>query len=170
VTGESHCGAASFERAKREIVMLGKLVIAAALLVSTGALAGPKEDMMAADRAFAKMSLEKGAHAAFLAYMTDDVRLYDGDHPPIIGRRAVETYYAKNPDPKGSKLNWKPIEADASAAGDFGYTRGTWVFTAKDEKGRDVKVTGYYVTGWKRQADGTYKFNLDIGGADKPAH
>ena len=40
--------------------MLGKLVIAAALLVSTGALAGPKEDMMAADRAFAKMSLEKG--------------------------------------------------------------------------------------------------------------
>lgn len=77
--------------------MLGKLVIAAALLVSTGALAGPKEDMMAADRAFAKMSLEKGAHAAFLAYMTDDVRLYDGEHPPIIGKRAAETYYAKNP-------------------------------------------------------------------------
>jgi ketosteroid isomerase-like protein len=100
--------------------------------------------------------------------MTDDVRLFDGDHPPIIGKKAVEAYYAKNPDPPGSKLDWKPIEADASAAGDFGTTRGTWVFTAKDEKGKDVKVTGYYVTGWKRQADGTYKFNLDIGGADKP--
>jgi ketosteroid isomerase-like protein len=170
VTGESHCGAASFGRAKREIVMLGKLLVAGALLISTVALAGPKEEMMAADRALAKMSLEKGAHAAFLAYMTDDVRLYDGEHPPIIGKKAVEAYYAKNPDPKGSKLDWKPIEADTSAAGDFGYTRGTWVFTAKDEKGKDVNVTGYYVTGWKRQADGTYKFNLDIGGADKPAH
>jgi ketosteroid isomerase-like protein len=148
--------------------MLGKFVVCAALLVSTAAIAGPKEDMMAADGAFARMSLEKGAHAAFLAYMTDDVRLFDGDHPPIIGKKAVEAYYAKNPDPPGSKLDWKPIEADASAAGDFGTTRGTWVFTAKDEKGKDVKVTGYYVTGWKRQADVTYKFNLYIGGAYKP--
>lgn len=148
--------------------MLGRMIVGAVLLVSTAALAGPKEEMMATDSAFAKMSLEKGAHAAFLAYMTDDVRLFDGDHPPIIGRRAVEAYYAKNPDPPGSKLIWKPIEADASAAGDFGYTRGTWVFAARDEKGKDVKVTGYYVTGWKRQADGKYKFNLDIGGADRP--
>lgn len=145
------------------------MIVGAALLLSTVALAGPKEDMMAADRAFAKMSLEKGTHAAFLAYMTDDVRLFHGDHPPIIGKKAAAAYYAKNPDPKGAKLDWKPIEADASAAGDFGYTRGTWVFTAKDEKGKDVKATGYYVTGWKRQADGTYKFNLDIGGADRPA-
>ncbi|HVP86410.1 MAG TPA: DUF4440 domain-containing protein [Rhizomicrobium sp.] len=149
--------------------MLGKIVVGIALLASTVALAGPKEDMMAADRAFAKMSLEKGAHAAFLAYMTDDVRLFDSDHPPIVGRRAAEAYYAKNPDPKGSTLDWTPVEAMASDAGDFGYTRGTWVFAAKDEKGKDIKVTGYYVTGWKRQADGKYKFNLDIGGADKPA-
>lgn len=150
--------------------MLGRMIVGTALLLSTAAWAGPKEDMMAADSAFAKMSLEKGAHAAFLTYMTDDVRLFDGDHPPIIGKKAAQAYYAKNPDPKGSKLDWKPIEADASAAGDFGTTRGTWVFTAKDEKGKDIKVTGYYVTGWKRQPDGTYKFNLDIGGADKPAH
>jgi ketosteroid isomerase-like protein len=150
--------------------MLGRIVVGASLLLSTAALAGPKEDMMATDRAFAKMSVEKGAHAAFLAYMTDDVRLFDGDHPPIIGKKAVEAYYAKNPDPPGAKLDWKPIEADTSAAGDFGYTRGTWVFAGKDEKGKDVKATGYYVTGWKRQADGKYKFNLDIGGADKTVH
>jgi hypothetical protein len=32
-----------------------------------------------------------------------------------------------------------------------------------------MKITGYYVTGWKRQPDGRYKFNFDIGGAEKPA-
>ncbi len=150
-------------------MQIGKIVFGLALLASSAAFAGPKEDMIAADRAFAQMSLAKGAHAAFLAYMTDDVRLFDGEHPPIIGKAAVAEYYAKNPDPKGSTLDWKPVEADASAAGDFGTTRGTWVFTAKDEKGKNIKVTGYYVTGWKRQADGKYKFSFDIGGADRSA-
>ena len=40
---------------------LGKIVFGPALLASGIALAGPKEDMMATDRAFAAMSLEKGA-------------------------------------------------------------------------------------------------------------
>lgn len=141
-----------------------------AMLASGIAFAGPKQDMIATDRAFAAMSLEKGAHAAFLAYMTDDVRLFDGEHPPIIGKAAVADYYAKTPEAAGSKLDWMPVEADASAAGDTGTTRGTWVYTAKKPDGSDAKVTGYYVTGWKRQADGTYKFNLDIGGADQPSH
>jgi ketosteroid isomerase-like protein len=114
--------------------MLGKFVICVALLVSTVAIAGPKEDMMAADRAFAKMAKEKGAHAAFLAYMTDDVRLFDGDHPPIIGKKAAAEFYSKNPEPPGSHLNWTPIEAEASAAGDFGITRGTWTFSAKGHR------------------------------------
>lgn len=148
---------------------LGKIVFGLALLASSATLAGPKEDMIAADRAFAAMSLEKGAHAAFLAYMTDDVRLFDGEHPPIIGKAAVAEYYARTPEEPGTKLDWTPVEADASAAGDMGYTRGTWVYTAKKPDGSDAKVTGYYVTGWKRQTDGTYKFNLDIGGADQPA-
>jgi ketosteroid isomerase-like protein len=149
--------------------MLGKFVICVALLVSTVAIAGPEEDMMAADRAFAKMAQENGAHAAFLAYMTDDVRLFDGDHPPIIGKKAAAEFYSKNPEPPGSHLIWTPIEAEASAAGDFGITRGTWAFTGKDSKSNDMKITGYYVTGWKRQPDGRYKFNFDIGGAEKPA-
>lgn len=101
--------------------------------------------------------------------MTDDVRLFDGEHPPIIGKAAAADYYAKTPQSADEKLDWSPVEADASAAGDYGYTRGTWVYTAKKPDGGEVKVTGYYVTGWKRQADGAYKFNLDIGGADKPA-
>jgi ketosteroid isomerase-like protein len=148
---------------------IGKIIFGLALLASTAAFAGPKEDMMAADRAFAAMSLEKGAHAAFLAYMTDDVRLFDGDHPPIIGKAAVAEYYAKTPETPGSKLDWTVVDGEASAAGDLGYTRGTWIFTAKKPDGSDLKVTGYYVTGWRRQTDGTYKFNFDIGSADQPA-
>jgi ketosteroid isomerase-like protein len=148
------------------------LVVAALLMLAGGtAWAGPTEDMMATDRAFSEMSLKEGAHAAFLAFMADDVRLFDGEHPPILGKAAAAAYYAdvekKNPaGQKNSSLEWTPIEAEASSDGTLGWTRGTWVFKAKKADGSQQRVTGYYVTEWRRGADGKYKFILDIGGAD----
>jgi ketosteroid isomerase-like protein len=135
------------------------------------ACAGPKEDMMATDRAFSEMSVKQGAHAAFLAFMADDVRLFDGDHPPILGKAAAAAYYAdveaKNPaGQKTSSLEWTPVEAESSGDGTLGWTRGTWLFSAKNADGSPRKVTGYYVTEWRLSADGKYKFVLDIGGAD----
>lgn len=153
---------------------MGKVVPAAAAIVAAAiawapAWAGPKEEMIAADRAFSKLSLEKGAHAAFLAYMADDVQLFDGDHPPILGKAAVVDYYAKYPEAPGSRLEWTPVDAQASQDGTLGFTRGTWVYTAKKKDGGAAKLTGYYVTVWKREADGQYKFTLDIGGNDPEA-
>ena len=148
------------------------LSVAAILLVSSGvAMAGPREKMMATDRAFSDMSVKSGAHAAFLAFMTDDVRLFDGDHPPILGKEAAAAYYAdvekKNPNgEKNSTLEWTPLEAEASPDGKLGWTRGTWTFSGKKADGTLLKVTGYYVTEWRRGRDRNYKFVLDIGGAN----
>jgi len=127
--------------------------------------------MIAADKAFSAMSVANGMHAAFLTYMTDDVRLFQGPNAPLIGRAAVEAYFAAeekaNPNYSKQRLEWSPIEAEASPDGVLGYTRGTWIFTAPKSDGSEVKLTGYYVTQWRRQSDGSYKFCLDIGGADK---
>jgi ketosteroid isomerase-like protein len=148
------------------------LVLAMVLALTASAQAAPKDDMLAADKAFSAMSIAKGAHAAFLSYMTDDVRLFDGDHPPIVGKAAVAAHYAaqEKADPEGTKkqrLEWTPVEADASPDGVLGWTRGTWIFTAPKPDGSQFKLTGYYVTEWRRQPDGTYKFCLDIGGTDR---
>lgn len=134
--------------------------------ISAAAMAAPKDDMIAADKAFAVMSIAKGAHAAFLAYMDDNVRLYDGDHPPIIGKKAVVDYYAQHPERPGQRLDWTPIEGDASPDGALGFTRGTWIATGTSKDGKPYRSTGYYVTEWKKQTDGAYKFVLDIGGSD----
>src|SRR5471030_2389641 len=113
---------------------------AGALLFATPALAdgnkAAEDAMMAADRAFSEVSVKEGAHAAFLAFMADDVRLFDGDHPPILGKAAAAAYYAgvekKNPGgEKNSSLEWSPIEAQASDDGSLGWTRGTWIYTGK---------------------------------------
>jgi len=134
--------------------------------LSATAMAAPADDIIAADKAFAAMSLEKGAHAAFLAYMADDVRLFDGEHPPIIGKKAVVDYYAQHPERPDQRLDWKPLEAFASPDGILGYTRGTWIATGTKKDGKPYRQTGYYVTEWRKQTDGTYKFVLDIGGTD----
>ncbi|MGA7711041.1 MAG: DUF4440 domain-containing protein [Rhizomicrobium sp.] len=150
------------------------LILTAAVALSwslTGAEAGPKEDILATDKAFSDMSVAKGAHAAFLAYMADDVRIFEGDHPPIVGKKAVAEYYAadekSDPGYATQRLEWSPLEADSSPDGMLGWTRGTWVFTEKKPDGTSLKVTGYYVTEWRRQAGGSYKFELDIGGIDR---
>jgi ketosteroid isomerase-like protein len=152
-----------------------RVLVAAAFILAfaSSAMADPKEEMMAADRAFSDMSVKDGAHAAFLAFMADDVRLFDGDHPPILGKAAAAVYYAgvekKNPGgEKNSSLAWTPVEAEASMDGSLGWTRGAWTFSGKKGNGSPRRVTGYYVTEWRRQADGKYKFVLDIGGTDGP--
>jgi ketosteroid isomerase-like protein len=48
----------------------------------------------------------------------------------------------------------------------LGWTRGSWIFSGKKPDGKITKVSGYYVTEWRRGGDGKYKFVLDIGGAD----
>jgi ketosteroid isomerase-like protein len=140
----------------------------AALLAVT--VAAPKDDILAADKAFSAMSIAQGSHAAFLAYMTDDVRLFTGDHPPIIGKQAVAALQAEqeksDPNYKYMRLEWTPIEAEASPDGMLGWTRGTWLRTWSKPDGSATRLTGYYVTQWRRQPDGSYKFCLDIGGVD----
>jgi len=153
-------------RSTRILVLIANLVIFAA-----AAGAGPKEDMLAADRAFSALSVAQGAHRAFLAAMTDDVQLFTGAHPPLLGKSAVAAYYAEDektdPTHKSQRLEWTPIAAEASADGSLGVTRGTWVFAIPGPDGAVRQLTGYYVTTWRRQGDGTYKFCLDIGGANK---
>jgi ketosteroid isomerase-like protein len=141
-------------------------------LGASAATAAPRDEMIAADKAFSAMSVAKGAHAAFLAYMADDALLYEGDHPPIAGKAAAAAYYAsqekKMPTYGTQRLEWTPTGADASKDGSLGYTHGSWTLSAKKADGSAVHVTGYYVTEWRRQKDGQYKFVADIGGAYGP--
>jgi ketosteroid isomerase-like protein len=146
-------------------------LIAAVFTLASAAGAAPKDDMMAADKAFSAMSVVQGEHKAFLAYMTDDARLYIGDRPPIMGKAAAAAHFEasekSDPNYKNLKTEWTPAEAEASPDGVLGWTRGTWIRTWAKADGTATTLTGYYVTEWRRQPDGNYKFCLDIGGADK---
>jgi ketosteroid isomerase-like protein len=148
-------------------------MIALLTLLPVAALAGTKEELIAADKAFSDMSVANGQAAAFLAQIADDARLFGAGGEPVIGRKAAEARYAsekfKNSASAKGTLEWQPLEAFASGDGTLGWTNGHWTFTsAPDEKGARATSHGHYVTIWRRDASGAWKVEADIGTIDEP--
>ncbi len=76
--------------------ILTSVSLAVGIILSSQALAGAKEDIIAADRAFSALSVAKGSNAAFLAYLADDGRIFGtGNEAPIIGKaEAIKRFSA----------------------------------------------------------------------------
>ena len=66
------------------------------------------------------------------------------------------------PSDKRPLLAWQPIFAFVADSGELGYTTGPW--ESKDDI-NDPKPSGYgeFITVWKKQVDGTWKFAVDLG-------
>jgi ketosteroid isomerase-like protein len=108
------------------------------------------------ERAFSRASTERGMKDAFIEFAADDGLLF---RRTVVN--AKELWRQTNPPPTGL-LTWGPSFADISRAGDLGYTTGPWEFRAKPTDAA-AAGHGHFVTVWRRQADGTFKFALDIG-------
>ncbi|HMV82704.1 MAG TPA: DUF4440 domain-containing protein [Blastocatellia bacterium] len=116
-----------------------------------------------AERAFAKMSVDKGVPEAFYNNFAEDGINFQ-PHPTNT-REA----YRKSPPPAPRPdapprpvLNWAPIYGDISAAGDMGYTTGPFLVEDRSPAKRPARH-GMYSSVWKKQADGTWKVVLDLG-------
>jgi ketosteroid isomerase-like protein len=122
-----------------------------------------KSELIAADKAFSAMSAKEGAKAAFLYYITQDAKLLSDVR---VGPDAVNATFRNLPST--ALLTWGPAYVDASASGDLGYTWGRYrlSFPSAAKNGKPYLQTGTYVTIWKRQAGGGWKFVLDGGNPD----
>jgi ketosteroid isomerase-like protein len=109
-----------------------------------------------AEHAFAMYSVEHGMKEAFLRFAAPD---------GLVIRRtpvnAIEVWTQTNPAPTGL-LTWYPTYADVSRAGDLGWTTGPWEFREKPTD-KEAADNGHFVTLWRRQPDGAFKFVLDFG-------
>ena len=115
--------------------------------------------LITTDKAFSRMSVEKGLNAAFIYYADDSVtKVRDGDFP-ITGKDTMTNIYLSRPD-TGMVLKWYPVKAEVGGANDLGYTFGNWSLYLK---ARDTTMYGNYITIWKKQPDGTWKYILDAG-------
>jgi len=120
-------------------------------------------ELLEADRAFARVSREKGPSWAFADAMDPiDGRVFRPGEI-IRGREAIE----KMPFSKEGRLEWEPTGAEAAASGDFGVTWGRWTFVSP---AGETRATGAYVTVWRRDVEGRWRGLIDIGNPDPTAH
>ncbi|MCM3905042.1 MAG: nuclear transport factor 2 family protein [Pyrinomonadaceae bacterium] len=111
------------------------------------------------ERSFARTSAERGIRESFLAYIADDGLLF---RPGAVNGKKWMLEHPVPPTQKRPLLSWQPAFADIAQAGDLGYTFGPWEFK---EDITDEKPVGYghFVTVWKKQTDGSWKFAADLG-------
>jgi ketosteroid isomerase-like protein len=127
--------------------------------------AGAARAMDAADRAFAKVSVDSGGPGrAFSAWIAEDGMMLGGRAAPPRGPDGARAAFAGFP--ATGRMEWGPIDglARASREGDLGYTIGEARIAATPT------AVGYskYLTVWRRNTDGAYRFVFDIG-SDRPA-
>lgn len=112
-----------------------------------------------AERAFAKMSVEKGVREAFYNNFAEDGINFQ-PHPTNTREAYRKTPVPVTPPPV--TLNWAPIYGDISQAGDLGYTTGPYTVEDHSPAKRPTRH-GMYSSVWKKQADGNWKVVLDLG-------
>lgn len=121
------------------------------------------DELLAADRAFAVMASNEGASNAFAAFASEDAVNFPGSEPARGRDAVVASVSGFGP----GALSWAPEGGEVSADGTLGYTWGPYSMT---EPGNDVVVgRGYYLTVWRKGADGDWKVIADIGSAVEDA-
>ena len=117
-----------------------------------------KINLMNVDRDFSKMSEEKGMKQAFLEYIDSNGVLLRPGHLPIIGADAIDYLIQQNDS--GYILKWEPKNASVAKSGELGYTYG--VYALKPSQ-KDTIIYGTYVSIWKKEMNGSWKYVLDCG-------
>lgn len=126
-------------------------------------------DVLKTDREFSKMCLEKGMPEAFLLYAADDVIKMQPNDFPVMGKAELKNMFDSHAADGILKFGWEPVKSDISASGDLAYTFGNWkIFVEGDSLRNDTTIYGNYISIWKKQNDGTWKYVLD-GGNTTPA-
>src|SRR5262245_26262638 len=115
--------------------------------------------IVATERAFAKLSVERGVRASFITYFAED-GIGFGPHP-----YKVKETLSKLPAPATRSpfvLNWAPIFGGVASSGDLGWNTGP---TLREDTSPDKKPSqhGMFFSVWKIQSDGTWRVVLDLG-------
>jgi ketosteroid isomerase-like protein len=118
----------------------------------------PADAVLAADLAFAAYAKAHGTEAAFVEYATADAVLFVAGVGPVRGPAAIGRVYASGPK---ILLEWTPEFAEVAASGDLAWSWGYGRWTVQDGSGKTG--TTNYVTVWRRQADGRWKWAADLG-------
>jgi uncharacterized protein DUF4440 len=135
-----------------------KLALTLAVLTFVFQAQTPLQEMVLTEQSFSRMAAEKTVYDAFITFIADDGLLF---RPAAVNGKK---WLLDHPPPSGKRpgLAWQPAFAGMAISGDLGFTTGPWEGKSdvNDEK---PSRYGHFVTVWKKQPDGSWKFVVDLG-------
>lgn len=126
-----------------------------------------KAELAAMEDAFCAMAKAKGINAAFSHFAAPDVAFIDTDPRKFRGPAAVQQ--RMGPDQPGVSLTWSAYYTDVSDDGSLGYNYGRFESRRPGPDGQEIVRSGWFLSIWKRQPDGSWKYVMDTGVPDRPA-
>ncbi|MBI2496542.1 MAG: nuclear transport factor 2 family protein [Opitutae bacterium] len=125
-----------------------------------------KAEVAALEDAFCAMAKARGINAAFAHFAAPDVAFIDTDPRKFRGPAAVQQ--RMGPDQPGVSLTWSAYHTDVSDDGTLGYNYGRFESRRPGPDGQEIVRSGWFLTIWKRQSDGSWKYVMDTGAPDRP--
>jgi ketosteroid isomerase-like protein len=117
-----------------------------------------KSAMLETDREFSKMCEEKGMKHAFMQFVDNKGVLLRPNSMPLVGGEAIN--YISQGNDTSYVMTWEPNGGSVAVSGELGYTYGLYSLKPKN---KDTVFYGTYVSIWKKQPDGKWKFVLETG-------
>jgi ketosteroid isomerase-like protein len=125
-----------------------------------------KQEVAGMEDAFCAMAQEKGLLAAFSHFAAPDVAFIDTDPRKFHGHEAVVERIG--PDQPGVKLTWSASFTDVADDGTLGYNYGRYESRRPGADGKEIVRGGWFLTIWKKQPDGSWRYVMDNGSPDRP--
>lgn len=139
------------------VLVLGLAGVALAEEPPTG-VAG---EVWAADVEFDRASAE-GDLEAFAALLAEDAVFLGSGR--LDGRESiVRAWGPLFAEDRATVLRWKPHTVEVAASGDLAYTLGDFESTTTMPDGTMSRMTGTYVSIWRRGEDGEWRAVVDSG-------
>lgn len=121
-----------------------------------------KGELREMEKRFCEAAHNDGA-SGWAKFFAETGVMLSSSSSPISGPEAIEAEMRDAFATKDFKLIWRPLHIDVSADGSLGYTYGTYNRSWTDSNGHLTEATGKYMTVWKRQPDGQWLIEADIG-------
>jgi ketosteroid isomerase-like protein len=119
-----------------------------------------KKDIYQAEKAFEKMSAEKGIAEAFYFFADENAVIKREHDTLIVGKANIKIYYDKRSN-KNATVNWTPDFIEVSDCGTLGYTYGKYIWKIINKDGSISEYKGIFHTVWKKQKDNNWKYVWD---------
>ena len=123
-----------------------------------------KAALMAADAEWARTA---GDPEKMMSFVAPDATFGMAGMPEVKGDKAIRELFAGMSQAPGFKLTSRATRAEVSAAGDIGYTAGTYELTANNAANMPVTEKGKYLSAWKK-INGSWKVAEEFGSGDAP--